>query len=641
MDFIQKPPFMGVKETHVTAQNLNILQLEVDKLLQKGAIENIPPESRQTGFYSTFFLVPKKTGDLRPIINLRPLNRYLRKEHFKMDCLSKVMSLVQKGDWAISVDLSDAYLHIPVHKKFRPFLRFCIQGKAYQFTCLCFGPTMAPRVFTKIVSVIAAYLRMQNVRLAVYLDDWFLVNQLKRLLLQDKGKVLSLLVRQGLMINLEKSALIPCQKVTYIGAVFLLDKGLVCPTLERIQKISQAIFLIMQNPTAQKFLHLLGLMASCIEVIPNARLFMRPIQLHLLQFGRPITRDLQAKIPVNKHLLNHLKWWQNQDNLLIGKSFCQTPSTKVVTTVASKKGYGGHLENLNCQGFWSETERKLHINHLELKAVHLTIQRFLPQLRGQNVLVRSDNTTVVQYINKQGGTKSPQLCFLTWDLMQMTIKNKITLKAAHIIGSLNILADNLSRVRIRPTEWTLNNSVSQSIFQVWGTPMIDLFASEENRKVTMFCSWMPSPLAFAVDALSVSWENMEAYAFPPIALIPKVLQHMKKFHCQLILIAPQWPRRHWYTDLLQMLVACPRQLPVIQNLLYQPQTKIVHPNPQVFKLVAWLLSTDPFKIKDFQQTLGNSWKLPGDLGHGETMQPNLTNSVAGAVKGKLIPILPL
>ena len=92
-----------------------------------------------------------------------------------MDCLSKVINLVQQGDWAISVDLADAYLHIPIHIRFRKFLRFCVQGKAFQFTCLCFGPTLAPRVFTKMVSAIAAHLRLQNVRLAVYLDDWFVI----------------------------------------------------------------------------------------------------------------------------------------------------------------------------------------------------------------------------------------------------------------------------------------------------------------------------------------------------------------------------------------------------------------------------------------------------------------------------------
>ena len=61
-------------------------------------------------------------------------------------------------------------------------------------------------------------------------------------------------------------------------------------------------------------------------------------------------------------------------------------------------------------------------------------------------------------------------------------------------------------------------------------------------------------------ALSVPRQNMNAYAFSPIGLIPKVLQHMNKFSCQLFLIAPQWPRRHWYTDLLQMLVAPIRRL---------------------------------------------------------------------------------
>ena len=127
----------------------------------------------------------------------------------------------------------------------------------------------------------------------------------------------------------------------------------------------------------------------------------------------------------------------------------------------------------------------------------------------------------------------------------------------------------------------------------------------------MFCTWFPSQLALATDALSIAWENMEAYAFPPICLIPKVLQHMRKFQCHIILITPQWPRRHWYTNLLQMSVACLRKLPLRQDLLVQLKTRIFHPKPEIFNLTAWLLSTDHSKIRDFRRTLENkvaSWR---------------------------------
>ena len=133
LEFQNIPPDSGVIQTKASAEALKIINLEVEKLLEKGAIEPVPFVEQHLGFYSTMFLVPKKSGELRPVINLRPLNQYLRTEHFKMDTLSKVLNLVKKGDWAITVDLRDAYFHIPIFRRHRKFLRFCIQGRAYQY----------------------------------------------------------------------------------------------------------------------------------------------------------------------------------------------------------------------------------------------------------------------------------------------------------------------------------------------------------------------------------------------------------------------------------------------------------------------------------------------------------------------------
>ena len=140
----------------MTVKNHDILMSEVKKILGKAAIEAVPFADRQQGFYSTFFLVTKKTGDYRAVINLRPLNQYLKTQHFKMDTMKTVLNLVKKGDWAFSVDLKDAYFHILIHPSHRKYLRFCIKGKAYQYRVLAFGPKTSPRVFTKVVAVVAA-----------------------------------------------------------------------------------------------------------------------------------------------------------------------------------------------------------------------------------------------------------------------------------------------------------------------------------------------------------------------------------------------------------------------------------------------------------------------------------------------------
>ena len=607
IEFNQIPPKTGIKKTNVPAKNLDILNMEVKSLIEKGAVEHVPLNDLQNGFYSTFFQVPKKTGDMRPVINLRPLNRYLRKQHFKMDSLTTVLNLVKQGDWAISLDLKDAYMHIPIFKNHRKYLRFCVKNNpCLQFTALPFGPTSAPRVFTKVVSVVAAHLRAQGIRIVVYLDDWFIINQHKTQLLSDRETILNLLINLGFMINVKKSTFTPTQKIVYIGAMFHLDRGLVFPTQERVTKLLMTTQKIMnmKMQTAREFLQLLGIMASCIEIIPNARLYMRPLQIHLLSFWKPSSQKLDQKIPVTKQLKSHLKWWSNSANITKGRSLQHWESNVTITTDASTSiGWGGHMGSQIVQGTWSDIQKRQHINCLEMEAVMKTIQHFLKQLKDKNVLLRCDNSTVVQYINKQGGTKSIQLCLKTWDLWHLLIQNRIQLRAAHIAGKSNTLADLLSRTKIRHTEWTLEDQIVHQIFQKLGTPMIDLFASIQNRKRPIFCTWVPHQEAYALDALSIPWNNLFGYAYPPICLIPKILHHMNQYQCQIILVAPHWPRRPWYPDLLKMIADYPIKLPDQKNLLHQPNTNIYHPNPEIFNLVVWPLSTNCSRREVFLKKL--------------------------------------
>ena len=77
--------------------------------------------------------------------------------------------------------------------------------------------------------------------------------------------------------------------------------------------------------------------------------------------------------------------------------------TKTCSADTSKEWLGAHLNECTVRGTWSLPESKLHINHLELKAVFLALKEFQDLCSNNIVLVATDNTTVVAYINKEGG----------------------------------------------------------------------------------------------------------------------------------------------------------------------------------------------------------------------------------------------
>ena len=153
---------------------------------------------------------------------------------------------------------------------------------------------------------------------------------------------------------------------------------------------------------------LIGLLTATEKQAHLDRLHMRPIQWHLKNNKR-VPESLEKVIPIPRSLHPHLQWWLQEDNVLTGHPLHPIKHALQIFTDASKAGWDACLNERTARGTWSLPESKLYINYLELKAVFLALKEFQDLCIHKIVLVPTDNTTVVSYINKEGGMRSGPL----------------------------------------------------------------------------------------------------------------------------------------------------------------------------------------------------------------------------------------
>ena len=110
---------------------------EIRELILKQAIVQI--DDFPLLCLSPIFMIPKKSGDLRVILNLKKINVFISVQHFRMETLNVILPNLRHQDWAVSIDLKDAYLHVPVHPQSRILLGFKYLDKTYVYKVLPFG----------------------------------------------------------------------------------------------------------------------------------------------------------------------------------------------------------------------------------------------------------------------------------------------------------------------------------------------------------------------------------------------------------------------------------------------------------------------------------------------------------------------
>ena len=473
----------------------------------------------------------------------------------------------------VSIDLKDAYLQIPIHPDSRKCLRFVALNQVFQFKTLCFGLSTAPQVFTRVMAPVSVLLHRLGVRMCQYLDDWLILASSRPLVLQALETVLHLCQELGILVNWEKSQLTPSQRVVYLGVI--LNSTLFRASLSqpRVEKLC----LTVEEFLSSLWRRLLGILSSPISIVPGGRLRMRSLQLRLHLLWDQM--DDSTLIPWD------LEWWVTLDRLQSGISPAQVIPHLDSWSYASGVGWGAHLQDVTASDLWSPEEALLPINARELLAMEFGLHRFQHLVSNSMVAVLADNSTALSYLRKRGHSIStPQLdCAEDPPLGEV---GRLDLGASvyprHVQCSSGLLVSSESSL-----EWTKVAGISGAEPQVAG----------DDRS---FCHLVESPLftifrpsTIGTDALLQNWDEYQVYAFPPWSMIPQVLKKPRSSSGVLMtLVAPFWPQRPWFLNLLELVVDDPIALPQCRDLLSQPRFHCHHLGMDKLSRHAWRLSND-------------------------------------------------
>ncbi|KAI2655731.1 hypothetical protein H4Q32_024335 [Labeo rohita] len=406
--------------------------------------------------------------------------------------LTHILTCVRDQDRFVAIDLKDAHFHVSMLPRHRPFLRFALEGRAYQYKVLHFDLSQSPRVFTKVVEAALAPLREVGIRILNYFDDWLILAHSRDIVCTHRDVVLNHLARLGLQVNWEKSKLSPAQSILpktvhsreHADATFIEGNCQACEDMPLSTLRSRAAFFVKIPEGGRTWFSTTWLVWDFRSTgkranSPQRRVsFPRPCTVSaevcestqtqnsgppetlpeapgahgMLSRGHatgPDAHETAAALasypsPEMGMAPRHIQCpWEDISFLQFGVPLEQVSRRIVVTTDDSKTGWGAVCNGHAASGIRTGPRLLWHINCLELLIVLLALKMFRSLVQGKHVLVRTDNTATVAYINHQGGVRSFRMSQLARHLLLWSQHRFKSLRATHIPGEFNRVADAL------------------------------------------------------------------------------------------------------------------------------------------------------------------------------------------------------
>ena len=420
----------------------------------------------------------------------------------------------------------------------------------------------------------------------------------------------------------------------------LIDMTITFPQEKKDQIVKPCQDLLRKSSVSiQELIQLIGRLGSTTIAVLPAPLQYRAMQRQqILELS--VAENYSSEIKLSDEVKTELQWYVQNLHLDNGRSAISYPPQLLIASDASLEGWGAFCLGHKTGGQWTLSDKKDHINIVELRAAKyaiLTFTRLYPT--AKTIHIKIDNIVALSYLVKMGGTRNQLFLQISKEIWKYLLDKGITITAEYLPGALNKEADMESQTVKDSSEWKLNPVVFQNVCESWWSPDIDLFTSRVSHQVPAYVSWKLDPFSKCRDAFQMCWAHTKGYAFPPFSLIGRVLHKVLIDQATLSLITPAWQTQSWYPQLLRLSIRDPLILPKVPELLQGPNTELHHLITKGdLQLLAWIASGKGYLQKEYQRNLPLLSQMPDDQAHSLITNRPGVSGIAGVLGNKLIPL---
>ena len=615
---------------------------EISEMLQKGAIQVVSPMNEE--FLSSVFLVKKKDGGNRPVINLK----------FRVEFLCNLPTFQNGGSVFTETFSSDWGLDDK--NRFERCLLYCAskQSTSTPFAFHAWRPEIpiflpplrvrtCPSPFYEALEACCCSIKETRSETDHLSRRHYCFQSDSGGHCEGQGLNPLAAPASRLCDQLKKSVLHPAQSMEYLGFVISsLEMNLFLPPGKMSQLVQDCKDLILEKSASVRTLsQIIGKLTSTMQAVLPAPLHYRHLQMLQVK-GLLEGKEYNSVVPLNMECRNDLQWWIDQLSIWNGRSLISPAPDLIITTDASLKGWGA-VSRSSYQGTLDPGGILTAYKCPRTQGSSFCLESFLQESKETSCPSPNGQQNSSCIPTKNGGDTVSGTSRDSPGAMGICSEEGNFPDGRILARGVESRSDWQSRHFRDSSNWKLNPKVFHSIDQLWGPLTIDLFADRMNTQLRNYVSWLPDPFAQATDAFQIPWSNLKGYCFPPFSLICRCLAKIRKDQGTMVLIAPTCHAQAWYPVLLETSCRHSILLPPLRDLLLSPNHQ---PHPLVLKghlkLAAWMVTGKTCLQVEFQKTLQIcSAPIRGGKGlQGLTTAPG-NSGVAGVANGRLIHLATL